>query len=81
MLNKAICKRCWNERNPNCPWDKYDEDWWKRGVVYCGGQKEYGWVIFGWSDVNKEPHKNCLYFLEQTLYSMSQETEEKRDAQ
>ncbi len=68
MLSKAICKRCWNERNPRSPWDKGDEDWWLHGgKVSC--------ILpinsIYWTDVLGEPPKDCPYFLEQTLYSMS----------
>lgn len=71
MLSKEICKRCINQRYPDNPWDKEDEYWWGEGyVIWCEGCV----------DIHKKPPKNCLYFLEQTLYSMSQETEVKQDA-
>ncbi len=65
MLSKAICKRCWNEQHPHIPWNKYDEDWWKGGFVYCEIEP------IARKPITKEPHKNCRYFLEQTLYSIS----------
>ncbi len=72
MLSKAICIRCWNEINPNYPWDKYDEDWWGNGYVWCiKGESSRYWVF-----IDGEPPKDCIYFLEQTLYSMSQEKQD-----
>ncbi len=74
MLSKDICKRCVSEKFLNSPWCKGDEKRWDRGDVFCV-------VEFSWQHcVAGEPPKDCTYFLEQTLYSMSQ-AEGKQDAQ
>ena len=70
MLNKEICKRCINEyaTNEDWKWNEKDEMMWDTGVVWCH-------VVSSYTENNKV-HKNCKYFLEQTL--CHEQTEKKQ---
>ncbi len=69
MLSKEICQRCINQRYPENPWGTMDDARWSEGYVFC-----YDWET-AWNKTRTfdEPRKDCPYFLEQTLYSMSLE--------
>ncbi len=75
MLSKEICKRCMFAKYPK--W----LNWANSSDVWCGLilTIRTSTAAIGWVNDRKDPPKDCPYFLEQTLYSMSQETEGKQD--
>ncbi len=85
MLSKDICKRCIGEKFPKNPWNSADDEYrWEEGKVFCivylkrettKGESSRYWVF-----IDGEPPKDCPYFLEQMLYSMSKENQGKKDA-
>jgi len=71
MLKKELCKKCWDnlsflswaeydDRN----WTEFDERCWEDGEVYCP-LKYIEEAENRIRDINKEPPKNCPFFLEQ----------------
>ena len=58
MLNKEVCKNCWNRNQDKeiIPWSEFCEQDWKRGLVYCHWK---GYYLIG-----DNPPNECKYKLE-----------------
>jgi len=73
MLNKKICKMCWNKNDNR--YELFEEDW-KEGVICCLSdfiEERIG--IF--RNIKDKPPNECYFILEQTLIKWSENAEEK----
>jgi len=62
MLNKEICKKCFNERYTIVGWNRYDEKRWENNRILCPCG----------ADITLEyPPKECPYKLEQTVMNQN----------
>jgi len=67
MLNKELCKKCWNKTRFG--WTEYNEKYWAKGDVECPFKYDDmdGIVEWGWIKITGKPPSNCPYLIEQLL--------------
>jgi len=76
MLNKKICKRCWNKIAEE-GWDEFDERFWKRGYVFCPlDYVEKGETLE--TKITEQPPSRCPFFLEHIISNQEKILENKK---
>jgi len=73
-LNKAICKRCINERAPVqgfATWSDGDDSAWADGELNCGITEGDGFTLFAPLRVDGSVPKDCPYAAEQVVSSVA----------
>jgi hypothetical protein len=73
MLNKVVCRKCYQAKRASEPPSFFEEDW-EYGKVFCQAgynshYKTFDPTLAVFTDVIGTPPDECPYLLEQTLYA------------